>query len=152
MKLSRFTRLMLIGVIAFCWCLRATTCHLDGSGYVQAAEPDEDHRLFIADDSFDLKRFTLQSEKPVVVDFYASHCGPCRFWQPTMKEFARDNAGKVVVLRIDVDQCITLVETFNVDHIPVTLVFNKATLTDRLEGIQSRSKLEKSVAKAAIDR
>ena len=70
----------------------------------------------------------LQTDKLVLVDFYAEWCGPCKKMEPYLKEIARDKAATVTVLRIDVDKSPELADTLKIDALPVLHIYKKGSL------------------------
>ncbi len=88
----------------------------------------------------------IASGQPVVVDFWATWCGPCQMVGPFIEELAHEYEGRVVVGKCDVDQDSDLPGQFNVRNIPTILFFKGGQLVKKLVGAQS-----KEVLKAAIE-
>lgn len=70
----------------------------------------------------------LQTDKLVLVDFYAEWCGPCKKMEPYLKEIARDKAATVTVLRIDIDKSPELADALKIDALPVLHIYKKGAL------------------------
>ncbi len=88
----------------------------------------------------------IASGQPVVVDFWATWCGPCQMVGPFIEELAHEYEGRVVIGKCDVDQDSDLPGQFNVRNIPTILFFKGGQLAKKLVGAQS-----KEVLKAAIE-
>lgn len=88
----------------------------------------------------------IASGQPVVVDFWATWCGPCQMVGPFIEELAHEYEGRVVVGKCDVDQDSDLPGQFNIRNIPTILFFKDGQLAKKLVGAQS-----KEVLKAAIE-
>ncbi|MBF1067719.1 MAG: thioredoxin [Porphyromonadaceae bacterium] len=88
----------------------------------------------------------IASGQPVVVDFWATWCGPCQMVGPFIEELAHEYEGRVIVGKCDVDQDSDLPGQFNVRNIPTILFFKGGQLAKKLVGAQS-----KEVLKAAIE-
>ena len=82
-------------------------------------------------------------EKPLVVDFWATWCGPCRAIAPYIEELAKEYDGKIVVGKCDVEENDAIVMEFGVRNIPTILFFKNGEVVDRLVGGQSKSAIQK---------
>ena len=83
-------------------------------------------------------------EKPLVVDFWATWCGPCRAIAPYIEELAKEYDGKIVVGKCDVEENDDIVMEFGVRNIPTILFFKNGEVVDRLVGGQSKSAIQKN--------
>lgn len=82
----------------------------------------------------------LQSQKPVLVDFWASWCGPCRMLAPVIDEIAEENEG-VKVCKVNVDEQEELAAQFGIMSIPTLLVFKNGELVNQTVGVQGKQAL-----------
>lgn len=92
--------------------------------------------------------FVKQSDKTVLVDFWASWCGPCRMLSPVVDEVSREHADNLSVGKVNVDDCPELAQKFGVMGIPTLLLFKDGALVDQHVGYMPKSELESMVKKA----
>jgi len=87
----------------------------------------------------------LQSPTPVLVDFWAIWCGPCRLIAPVVEELASQYAGKLKVLKVDVDQEQNLAIRYGIMSIPTLLLFKGGQVVDQIVGALPRHVIEERV-------
>ena len=94
--------------------------------------------MVITNDNFES---VMNSGKPVVLDFWATWCGPCRIMGPVIEELAKEYEGKVVVGKVDVDNEPDLAQRFNVMSIPTMLLFKDGKIMATHIGVTPKSTL-----------
>jgi len=101
----------------------------------------------LQDGTFDAE--VLKSEIPVLVDFWAVWCGPCKAIAPVVDQIADEFKGKVKVGKMDIDQHQAVAQKYNIRSIPTLLVFKGGRVVDTVVGAD-RSRLVESVKKVAV--
>ena len=87
----------------------------------------------------------LDSGQPIVIDFWAEWCGPCRMVAPLIEELAAEYAGRVTIGKCDVDENNDLAVRFAVRNIPTILFIKGGQVVDKLVGAQSKTKLQEKI-------
>ena len=90
----------------------------------------------ITNDTFE--KLVLKSDKPVVADFWASWCGPCRMVAPIMEELADDFDGKVQIAKVNVDEQGELAAQYRIMSIPTVLVFKNGEVAEKIVGARAK--------------
>lgn len=95
--------------------------------------------IIITKDNF--KQEVLQSDVPVLVDFWATWCGPCMMLAPIVEEIAEEYEGKIKVGKINVDEEPFLAEQFAIQFIPTLMVFKNGEQTERTSGLLQKEQI-----------
>jgi len=83
----------------------------------------------------------INENRPVVVDFHALWCSPCKMQSPILKEIATDLGDKIKVIKIDVDQNSEIASRYNIQSVPTLIIFKNGKLVWRQTGIVSKNQL-----------
>ncbi len=89
----------------------------------------------------------IKGETPVLVDFFAEWCGPCKTMSPILKEFATQMGDRVRVLKIDVDKNPAVAQTYRIQGVPTLILFQNGQLKWRQSGVVQKKQLEEVVNK-----
>ncbi|MCL1944606.1 MAG: thioredoxin [Firmicutes bacterium] len=96
----------------------------------------------------EFKSVVLESKVPVLVDFWAEWCGPCRMLAPTLDKLAEELEGKASIVKIDVDAEKAIAAQYEVSSIPTLLVFKDGQLMDRRSGVMNIKQLKSMLGMA----
>jgi thioredoxin 1 len=99
--------------------------------------------IIVTSSNFDAE--VIKSAVPVVADFWAEWCGPCKMIAPILKDLAKDYKDKIKIAKIDVDAEGELAQQFNIVSIPTILVFSKGQVVKQQIGAVPRPALEKMI-------
>jgi thioredoxin 1 len=95
----------------------------------------------------DFKKEVLEASVPVLVDFWATWCGPCQVMGPVVDTVAGENESKVKVLKINVDENPVTPAQYGVRGIPTLILFNKGEIVDRIVGAQPKGSVDSLLKK-----
>jgi thioredoxin 1 len=98
----------------------------------------------VTDETFQQR--VLNSDKPTLVDFWAIWCGPCRMVAPVVNEIARENEGKLKVVKLDVDDNQNTAMAYGVMSIPTLILFKNGQVAERIVGYKPKADLMKKLA------
>ena len=101
--------------------------------------------LQVTDDTFEAE--VLKNETPVLVDFWASWCGPCRAIAPVVEELSEQYAGKVKVAKLNVDESPKTPGQYGIRAIPTLIMFKGGQVADQITGAVSKSHIEQALQK-----
>jgi thioredoxin 1 len=125
--------------------LQHIRCKLIAKSSVIMKEVSMSSAAAVTDDDF--TKEVIESTIPVVVDFWATWCGPCQVMGPVVDAIAGEYAGKVKILKLNVDENQATPAKYGVRGIPTLILFNKGEVVDRLGGAQPKANVENLLKK-----
>lgn len=103
-----------------------------------------DELIYVTDAGFEDD--VVNAEKPVVLDFWAPWCGPCRMMEPVLKELAEEHGDAIVVGKLNVDENPATAQKYEILSIPTLLVFSGGEVVKKLVGAMSKKRLVEELA------
>ena len=91
----------------------------------------------------------INSEKPVLVDFYADWCGPCKAMSPVIQEVAKAVQGKARVIKVDIDKSVEAAQAYQVQAVPTFIIFKNGKIVWRYSGMIDKSSLINRITQTA---
>lgn len=102
--------------------------------------------ITLTNDNFDAE--VMKSDVPVLVDFWAEWCGPCKLQNPILEVLAKELSGKLKIAKVNVDEQQELSEQYGVMSIPTIKIFYKGHIISEMIGLQSKEKLLQAINQA----
>jgi len=87
----------------------------------------------------------LETDKPVLVDFHATWCGPCKMISPYIDEIAEEMQGKAIVAKLDIDECPNIAEEYNVMSVPTLMVFKNGEVIRQETGARPKQMIKSMI-------
>jgi len=106
-----------------------------------------DNITAVTDINFEVEVLTASNSQPVMVDFWAEWCRPCHMLAPTVAEIAHDYAGKLKVMKLNVDEAMNSAGRYNVRGIPTLLVFKNGLVVEQIVGAVPKDQITKALAR-----
>jgi thioredoxin 1 len=118
----------------------------DENSIISAATDSSDksesiHPLEVTDGDFD--KLLQSTEKPILIDFWAPWCGPCRMLAPTIEELAKEYNGKAIVAKMNTDKNPKTSQKFGIRGIPTIIFFKKGNTEDKFVGMRQKDEYKK---------
>ena len=100
--------------------------------------------VLLNDDNFES---FLSQDKPVLVDFWAEWCGPCKMLNPVIEELSNDFADRAIIAKVNVDESPGIAQKYSVRSIPSLLFFSKGAVIEQLIGVSSKEDMASIIEK-----
>lgn len=103
------------------------------------------HTVEFTDANFEQE--VIKSDRPVLVDFWAEWCAPCRMLSPVIDELARDYTGKVKVGKVNTDSATGISVKYSISAIPTVIVFNGGQIVEKFQGVRAKRDFQTALDK-----
>lgn len=90
----------------------------------------------------DFEKVVIQSDVPVMVDFFATWCMPCKMISPAVEEISQSMEGKAKIVKVDIDESLELAEKYGITGVPTLLYFKEGRLEDSIVGVAPKAVLQ----------
>jgi len=127
-----------VGMLCLTSCDRMASAHVDNKDVITLTKAN-------------FQTEVLASSQPVLVDFWASWCGPCRVIAPSVAELATELKGKAKVGKVDVDAETELAKQYDISGIPALLIFKDGKQVEQMIGVRSKAELKAALEKFVAD-
>lgn len=114
------------------------------------AENTTEHIAAATDGNFEAEVLTASNNQPVMVDFWAEWCRPCHMLAPTVAEIAQDYAGKLKVMKLNVDEAMNSASRYNIRGIPTLLVFKNGQVVEQIVGALPKEQITKALDRHVV--
>ena len=101
----------------------------------------------VTDENFQSDVIDASNSKPVLVDFFATWCGPCQALLPTIEELSSEMGDKAEITKLNIENAMQTAQKYNVMSVPTVLVFKDETVVENFNGIPSKEALKESIEK-----
>lgn len=99
--------------------------------------------VHINNDNFE--EIIVKGDKPVFADFFATWCGPCKMLSPILEQIEQEMGDKVVVAKIDIDECMDIAQKFGIMSVPTMILFQNGVETERAVGFRQKTQIEELI-------
>ncbi len=89
----------------------------------------------------------IKGEKPTIVDFFATWCGPCKMLSPILEKVEEDSDGKFNVVKVDIDESLDLARKYGIMSVPTMIVFKEGQEQEKMIGLRQKNQIEEAVKK-----
>nr|WHL45720.1 thioredoxin [Phascolosoma esculenta] len=115
--------------------------------HVHTTSPSMNQHMFNIQDTEDFNKSVLKSKTPVIVDFHATWCGPCKLLGPRLESLVTKNDGEVLLAKVDMDDHQDLAMNHNVEAVPTVVGFKDGKVVDSFVGLVDDDKMETFIQK-----
>ena len=142
---TRSIRMLLLCWLPLLWLVAGTGCDRDA----QVSTAHATNIVLLSERNFQTE--VIASAQPVLVDFWAPWCGPCRLIAPVLNELAVDFEGRAKIAKVNVDESSPLAQRFGIQAIPTLLIFSHGRVIDQVTGVVPKKDLAAKLEKVIVE-